>query len=237
MRIVLKGAKKEYVLEVTLGQHPGLDATEAARDLFDKRHDDYIAIQCAILAAMEPELQKRFENWGPFETINELKGMFQQQARAERYEISQALLDCKMAEGSSVSAHVIKLHGYVQRLEALGVPIPVELGTDLVLKSLPPSFAGFVMNYNMHGMNKTLAELFAMLKVAEKDIQKDANHVLMVKKTTHFKKTKKRTRASRRLRATASVRRARRPSQVLLLKLSVSFVRRRVIGRGIAQST
>ena len=68
--------------------------------------------------------------------INELKGMFQQQARAERYEISQALLDCKMAEGSSV--------------------------TDLILKSLPPSYVGFVMNFNMHGMNKTLDELFAM---------------------------------------------------------------------------
>jgi hypothetical protein len=41
---------------------------------------------------MEPELQKRFENWSPFETINELKDLFQRQARIERYEISQALL-------------------------------------------------------------------------------------------------------------------------------------------------
>ena len=54
----------------------------------------------------------------------------------------------------------------VQRLEALGVPFPMEFGTDLILKSLPPSYAGFVMNFNMHGMNKTLGELFAMLKVA-----------------------------------------------------------------------
>ena len=59
------------------------------------------------------------------------------------------------------------INGYVQRLEALGVPFPVELGIDNILKSLPPSF---VMNYNMHGMNKTLVELFAMLKVAEKDL-------------------------------------------------------------------
>src|SRR6266480_600345 len=95
-----------------------------------------------------------------------------------------------MAEGSSVSAHVIKLQGYIQRLEALGVPFPKDFGTDLILKSLPPSFAGFVMNFNMHGMNKTLAELFAMLKVAEKDMQKNTNHVLMVKKSTQFKKKK-----------------------------------------------
>ena len=104
---------------------------------------------------------------GPYEIINELKGMFEKHARAERFEISQALLDCKMAEESLVSAHVIKLHGYVQRLEALGVPFPKEFGTDLILNSLPPSFAGFVMNLNMQGVNNSLADLYAMLKVVE----------------------------------------------------------------------
>jgi hypothetical protein len=91
-----------------------------------------------------------------------------------------------MAEGSSVSAHVIELNGYVQRLAALGVPFQTKIGTDIT-KSFPPRYDGFFMNSNMHGMNKTLTELFAMLKVAQKDIQKDNNHVMMVKKTTHFK--------------------------------------------------
>ena len=57
---------------------PDDNATEEAMNLFYQRSDDYIAVQCAMLAAMELELQKRFENWGPFETINELKRMFQQ---------------------------------------------------------------------------------------------------------------------------------------------------------------
>ena len=65
VRIVLKGCKKDYVLEATLGDSP-----EEAMNLFHQRSDDYIGVQCAMLAAMEPELQKRFENWGPFETIN-----------------------------------------------------------------------------------------------------------------------------------------------------------------------
>ena len=39
-------------------------------------------------------------------------------------------------------------------------------------------------------MNKSLSELFAMLKVAEKDIQKNTNHVMMVKKTTKFKNSR-----------------------------------------------
>jgi hypothetical protein len=84
------------------------------------------------------------------------------------------------------SAHVIKLQGYIQKLETLGVPFPAHFGTDMILKSLPPSFVGYVMNYNMHGMNKSLAELFAMLKVAEKDIQKNTNNVLVVRHGTRF---------------------------------------------------
>ena len=86
VRIVLKGCKKDYVLEATLGDSPNDNATEEAMNIFYQRCDDYIDVQCAMLVAMEPELQKRFENWGPFETINELKGMFQQSSRA--YEIS-----------------------------------------------------------------------------------------------------------------------------------------------------
>ena len=43
------------------------------------------------------------------------------------------------------------------------------------------------MNYNMQGMNKTIPELFAMLKAAEVEIKKE-HQVLMVNKTTGFKK-------------------------------------------------
>ena len=43
------------------------------------------------------------------------------------------------------------------------------------------------MNYNMQGMNKTIPELFAMLKDAEVEIKKE-HQVLMVNKTTSFKK-------------------------------------------------
>ena len=42
-----------------------------------------------------------------------------------------------MAEGSSLSEHVIKLVGYVQRLSALGFVIPMTLGTDILLASRP----------------------------------------------------------------------------------------------------
>nr|XP_051230619.1 uncharacterized protein LOC127348732 [Lolium perenne] len=43
------------------------------------------------------------------------------------------------------------------------------------------------MNYNMQNMNKELPELFGMLKAAEIEIKKE-HQVLMVNKTTSFKK-------------------------------------------------
>ena len=43
------------------------------------------------------------------------------------------------------------------------------------------------MYYNMQGMDKTIPELFAVLKAAEVEIKKE-HQVLMVNKTTSFKK-------------------------------------------------
>ena len=46
------------------------------------------------------------------------------------------------------------------------------------------------MNYNMKGMTKTIPELFTVLKSAKVEIKKE-HQVLMVKKTTSFKKRAK----------------------------------------------
>jgi hypothetical protein len=46
---------------------------------------------------MVPELQNCFEEFsGPFEILEELKTMFQTQARSERYAISEKFFNCKM---------------------------------------------------------------------------------------------------------------------------------------------
>jgi hypothetical protein len=94
-----------------------------------------------------------------------------------------------MEEGSSVSEHAIKMSGYTQRLEQLDCKIPEELKIDRVLQLLPPNYKGFAVTHNQIGSTNTITELFAKLKAAEVDIKKD-NHVLMVNKTTSFKKAK-----------------------------------------------
>ncbi|KAK1662819.1 hypothetical protein QYE76_050978, partial [Lolium multiflorum] len=96
-------------------------------------------------------------------------------------------VSCMMEEGSSVSEHMLAMTGHAKKLSDLGIVIPNRLGINRVLQSPPPSYKNFVMNYNMQNMNKELPELFGMLKAAEIEIKKE-HQVLMVNKTTSFKK-------------------------------------------------
>ena len=95
-----------------------------------------------------------------------------------------------MEENSSSSEHVLRLSGYYNRLNQLGVNLSDDSGIDRILQSLPPSYKSFMMNYNMQGMDKTIPELFVMLKATEVEIKKE-HQVLMVNKTTSFKKNGK----------------------------------------------
>ena len=70
-----------------------------------------------------------------------------------------------MEENSSVSEHILKMSGYYDHLTQLGVDLPVDCVIERVLQSPPPSYKGFMMNYNMQGMNKTIPELFAVLRL------------------------------------------------------------------------
>ena len=94
----------------------------------------------------------------------------------------------------------------------MGVNLPDDCVIDKVLQSLPPSYKGFVMNYNMQGMEKTI-------KAAEVEIKKE-HPVLMVNKTTSFNK-KGRRGTSRRI-ASKLLLKGRSPSLDLSPKLSAS---------------
>jgi hypothetical protein len=65
--------------------------------------------------------------------IQGLCGMFENQAKAKRYNISKALFACKLSEGSPVSPHVIKMMGYIETLAKLGCEIKDGLTTDMIL--------------------------------------------------------------------------------------------------------
>ncbi|KAK1603767.1 hypothetical protein QYE76_027440 [Lolium multiflorum] len=187
VRIFLNGGNLQYVLDAPLGDPPAETETDEVKAVYATRKTRYSQVQCAILCSLEADLQKRFEHHDPHELINELKTIFETHAAVECYEASKHFFSCMMEEGSSVSEHMLAMTGHAKKLSDLGIVIPNRLGINRVLQSLPPSYKNFVMNYNMQNMNKELPELFSMLKSAEIEIKKE-HQVLMVNKTTSFKK-------------------------------------------------
>src|SRR5688572_12469993 len=180
LRIVLRADKKEDVLDTPLPPVPADDASAAVKAAYKKAFDANLEVSCLMLACMEPELQMQFEtNHEAHDMIVPLKDMFQTQARTERFNVSKAFLEGKLAEGAAVGPHVIKMVGYTQRLEKLGFPMGKELAIDFILSSLPPSYGNFISNYHMHRTEKGLNELCGMLKTAEVDIKKSASTILI----------------------------------------------------------
>src|SRR4051812_14436751 len=150
-----------------LGDPPADDAPDEVKNVFLTRQEDHSLVHCGILYGLEPELRKRFENITAYDTMRELKMIFDCHAAVESYEASEKFFSCMMEEHNSVSEHVLRMSGYADKLTALGISIPIELGIHRVLHSLPPSYKRFVMNYNMQGMKKSLLELLSMLKIVE----------------------------------------------------------------------
>ena len=77
--------------------------------------------------------------------FQELKLIFQPNARVERYVVSNKFYSYKMEENSSVSEHILRMSGYHNHLTQLGVNLPDDSVIDKVLKSLPPSYKSLVI--------------------------------------------------------------------------------------------
>ena len=148
--------QKNYVLEALLGAKPAAWATPNVMNVWQSKADDYSIVQCAMIYILEPGLQWCFERDGAYERFQELKLIFQANARIERYEVCNKFYSCRMEENSSVSEHILRMYGYHNHLTQLGVNLPDDSVIDRILQSLPPSYKSFVMNYNMLGMVRQL---------------------------------------------------------------------------------
>ena len=64
---------------------PANNAPLAKRDAYSKHLIDSVDVTCLMLTTMNSELQKQFEEIEAFDMMVHLKGMFQEQARQERF--------------------------------------------------------------------------------------------------------------------------------------------------------
>ena len=86
-----------------------------------------------MLNGLESGLQRRFERHGPYEMFQELKLVFQTHARVKRYDTSDKYFAYKMEETSSASEHVLRMSGYYNHLNQVGVNLPDKIVIDKVL--------------------------------------------------------------------------------------------------------
>ncbi|XP_056697493.1 uncharacterized protein [Spinacia oleracea] len=90
-------------------------------------------VKCWMFASMNPELQKRFINSDAYQIILELKNMFQEQARNERFETQRLILETKIKKGEPVSEHVLKIIGLFENMRALDSDVFNEMVIDIIL--------------------------------------------------------------------------------------------------------
>ena len=191
LRIVLKQERKEYILDQPIPEEPAANAPRAQKDAYSKHHNDSVDVTCLMLGCMESELQKQHMEMEAYTMLGHLKEMFQEKAKIERFNTIKALLSCKLTPGGSVSPHVLKMKGHLENLDKLGLKIEQELAVDIILQSLPEAYDSFIMNFNMHNMEKTVSELHGMLKTAEKNLKSNTKDVLMVNKGKGMKRVGK----------------------------------------------
>nr|GEX27084.1 reverse transcriptase domain-containing protein [Tanacetum cinerariifolium] len=120
------------------------------------------------------------------------------QAGQQEQELLQTMREfhsCKQEEGQSVSSYVLKMNSYIDNLERLRNPVTTVLRVGLILISLRKEFDGFVQNYNMYSMEKTINELHAMIKLYEQTLPKNNAHALHVIRAGKVQKGNKKNKA------------------------------------------
>ena len=89
------------------------------------------------------------------------------------------LINTKMAEGTPVQEHLLKLSFTLNDLDVLGAKIDTESRIDMILQSLSDSFNHFEINYNK--LEMTIAELSRQLIVTEEIMKKEQNPLITEK--------------------------------------------------------
>ncbi|KAL0463252.1 UNVERIFIED_CONTAM: hypothetical protein Slati_0212800 [Sesamum latifolium] len=113
---------------------------------------------------MTNEIQKQYNRLEDVPSIMlRMKDVYAVPDRHIGYAVIKAFFVTKMAEGSSVHSHGIKMLFLVEKLEDLKAGLNNDTYIDVILQSLPPSYDSFIVNYNMNGLEKSIYELINML--------------------------------------------------------------------------
>lgn len=68
-----------------------------------------------------------------------------------------------------MSAHILKIKEYFERINHLDFPFAQELASDVILTSLTSSYKQFTIKYYINGLEKSTMELHGLLKKTEEN--------------------------------------------------------------------
>nr|GEU55773.1 hypothetical protein [Tanacetum cinerariifolium] len=123
--------------------------------------------------------------------LQELKTLFAQQAKQELLQTMRDFHSCRQEKGQSFSSYILKMKGFIDNLDRLGHPVTLGLGVSLILIGLRKEYDGFVQNYNIHGMGRTVNELHAILKPHEQTLPKSSAPALYAIRASKVQKGNK----------------------------------------------
>ncbi|GJU16671.1 hypothetical protein Tco_1144637 [Tanacetum coccineum] len=80
----MRDEKEMFVIEQTIPPAHAADSASNVLAEWNAIYDAYNEVACLMLGSMTPELHRQFENYSPYEMLQELKSMFKKQAGVER---------------------------------------------------------------------------------------------------------------------------------------------------------
>ena len=108
---------------------------------------------------------------------------------AQPSQVYQKLFKAKMRDGQSVQDHCLTMIKDLEELEKLGAILGRDFQIDVILQSLSDAYGQFIMNFHMHKMQCTLAELMNMLVTTELSLKGSKGSVFTVERTSSKRKS------------------------------------------------
>ena len=102
---------------------PSANAAAIVKHEYDKWKKSNGMARWYMLASIAGVLQHQFQSNDSASIMDSLKGMFGDHGRPARKVSMQRLMGAKMAEGTPVREHILKMIGFLNELETLGATI------------------------------------------------------------------------------------------------------------------
>ncbi|KAL2228456.1 UNVERIFIED_CONTAM: hypothetical protein Sindi_1825300, partial [Sesamum indicum] len=139
-----------YVLDKPLLTALMEGSSPKERVIFKKWLEDNRKIRSIILASMSNDIQKQYDRLDDVpSTMPSMKEVYALPNRHIRYAATKVFLGAKMAKGSSVQSHGMKILSLVEKLENLKAGLHNNMYIEVILQSFPPFYDPFLINYNM----------------------------------------------------------------------------------------